>query len=137
MATTPDSNSKSVSNLSLTLKVNEIFYSLQGESSRTGLPTVFVRLTGCPLRCHYCDTEYAFYNGKKKTISEILHEIKITPVEYVCVTGGEPLAQKYCKALLNQLCVRMLGCSRFLASFANASRIVSANGVGSRSRAVR
>jgi 7-carboxy-7-deazaguanine synthase len=104
MAKTPDSDSGAVSNLSRTLKVNEIFYSLQGESSRTGLPTVFVRLTGCPLRCHYCDTEYAFYNGKKKTISEILHEIKITPVEYVCVTGGEPLAQKYCKALLNQLC---------------------------------
>ena len=104
MATTPVSDSGAVSNLSLTLKINEIFYSLQGESSRTGLPTVFVRLTGCPLRCHYCDTEYAFYNGKKKTISEILHEIKITPVEYVCVTGGEPLAQKYCKALLNQLC---------------------------------
>ena len=93
-----------MSDLSPSLKVNEIFYSLQGESSRIGLPTVFIRLTGCPLRCHYCDTEYAFYDGEKKTISEIIQEIKITPVEYVCVTGGEPLAQKYCNVLLSQLC---------------------------------
>jgi 7-carboxy-7-deazaguanine synthase len=87
-----------------TLVVNEIFFSLQGESSFTGLPTIFIRLTGCPLRCHYCDTEYAFHEGNKITIRNILQEISGYRTRYVTVTGGEPLAQRGCYDLLSQLC---------------------------------
>jgi 7-carboxy-7-deazaguanine synthase len=87
-----------------TLMINEIFFSLQGESTFTGLPTVFIRLTGCPLRCQYCDTEYAFYEGSKITIKNILIEISRYRTRYVTVTGGEPLAQKGCIDLLSQLC---------------------------------
>ena len=79
--------------------VNEIFYSLQGESSRVGLPTIFIRLTGCPLRCQYCDTEYAFTNGEKVSLKAILNKIKKFPTKYITVTGGEPLAQKSCYKL--------------------------------------
>ena len=87
-----------------TLRINEIFYSIQGESSRIGMPTVFVRLTGCPMRCTYCDTAYAFHDGQQKEIEEIIQEIKKFDTNYVTVTGGEPLAQKNCIDLMNQLC---------------------------------
>src|SRR3546814_19753939 len=86
------------------LRIHEIFYSLQGESSRIGLPTVFVRLTGCPMRCVYCDTAYAFHGGKSIELSEILAEVAKHGTRYVTVTGGEPLAQKECLILLQQLC---------------------------------
>lgn len=86
------------------LRVTEIFHSLQGESSRVGLPTVFVRLTGCPLRCVWCDTEYAFAGGEAMTITEILDRVAGYGCPTVCVTGGEPLAQKACSALLAALC---------------------------------
>ncbi len=76
------------------LKINEIFYSIQGESSFSGLPCVFVRLTYCNLRCSYCDTEYAFYNGKDMSLSEIIIEVKKHPTQLVMITGGEPLLQK-------------------------------------------
>lgn len=86
------------------LKVTEIFHSLQGEALQSGLPTVFVRLTGCPLRCTYCDSEYAFYGGEWMHYDEILAEIRKYDTKYVCVTGGEPLAQKRCKKFLKVLC---------------------------------
>ena len=86
------------------LKIHEIFYSLQGESSRVGLPTVFVRLTGCPMRCVYCDTAYAFSGGSNMEISDILVKVADYGTKYVTVTGGEPLAQKGCLVLLQQLC---------------------------------
>lgn len=90
--------------LQATLRVTEIFFSLQGETSRVGLPTVFVRLTGCPLRCGYCDTAYAFYGGNTMTLAAILSEVAQHAPRYVTVTGGEPLAQKNCRALLKELC---------------------------------
>lgn len=86
------------------LKIHEIFHSLQGESSRVGLPTVFVRLTGCPMRCVYCDTAYAFSGGSNMEISEILAKVAEYSTQYVTVTGGEPLAQKGCLVLLKELC---------------------------------
>lgn len=86
------------------LRVYEIFHSLQGESSRVGLPTVFVRLTGCPMRCVYCDTEYAFSGGGNMTLDEIMAQVASHGTKYVTVTGGEPLAQKACFDLLNRLC---------------------------------
>jgi 7-carboxy-7-deazaguanine synthase len=86
------------------LKVHEIFHSLQGESSRVGLPTVFVRLTGCPLRCGYCDTAYAFQGGQNLTQAQILERVAEYGAKYVTVTGGEPLAQKECLPLLTALC---------------------------------
>lgn len=86
------------------LRLTEIFYSLQGETKTVGLPTVFVRLTGCPLRCHYCDTAYAFHGGKKITIAEILAKVETYSPKYVTVTGGEPLVQKGCLELLASLC---------------------------------
>jgi 7-carboxy-7-deazaguanine synthase len=86
------------------LRVNEIFFSLQGESSRVGLPTVFIRLTGCPLRCGYCDTAYAFHEGKLRQIDEVMAEVGGFETRYVCVTGGEPLAQRNCLRLLSRLC---------------------------------
>jgi 7-carboxy-7-deazaguanine synthase len=89
-----------------TLRVTEIFHSIQGETSRVGLPTVFVRLTGCPLRCGYCDTAYAFHGGKTFTIGEILTEVARYGTRHVTVTGGEPLAQKACRALLTALADR-------------------------------
>jgi 7-carboxy-7-deazaguanine synthase len=90
----------------VTLRISEIFFSLQGEASRVGLPTVFVRLTGCPLRCTWCDTAYAFTGGSAMGIDEILAEVGRHPTRQVCVTGGEPLAQKHCLELLTALCDR-------------------------------
>jgi len=87
-----------------TLKINEIFHSLQGESRSSGYPTVFIRLTGCPLRCHYCDTAYAFHDGKLMTVATILDDVRPYQARYVTVTGGEPLAQKGCHTLLAGLC---------------------------------
>jgi 7-carboxy-7-deazaguanine synthase len=85
------------------LRITEIFYSLQGESSTVGIPTVFVRLTGCPLRCGYCDTAYAFTGGEKKSISNIIAEVESYGTRYVTVTGGEPLAQPACLELMTKL----------------------------------
>lgn len=90
----------------MSLKITEIFYSLQGETTTVGLPTVFVRLTGCPLRCHYCDTAYAFHGGKTTSFDAILGEISQYQTRYVTVTGGEPLAQPGCITLLKLLCDR-------------------------------
>jgi 7-carboxy-7-deazaguanine synthase len=86
------------------LKITEIFFSIQGEAVFSGWPTVFVRLTGCPLRCQYCDTAYAFTGGEWRTIAEIEAEVRRHATPYVCVTGGEPLAQPRCIALLTALC---------------------------------
>lgn len=86
------------------LRITEIFHSLQGEADSIGWPTVFVRLTGCPLRCTWCDTEYAFHGGAWRDIEAILDEVGRRGVRHVCVTGGEPLAQKRCLALLTRLC---------------------------------
>jgi 7-carboxy-7-deazaguanine synthase len=86
------------------LKITEIFFSLQGEADTVGIPTVFVRLTGCPLRCQYCDTAYAFHGGEWRTLDEILGEVGRHGTRYVCVTGGEPLAQRACFPLLERLC---------------------------------
>ncbi len=86
------------------LKITEIFHSLQGEALQAGLPTVFVRLTGCPLRCTYCDSEYAFYGGEWMHFDDILAEVRKYATPHVCVTGGEPLAQKRCAELLSILC---------------------------------
>jgi 7-carboxy-7-deazaguanine synthase len=86
------------------LRVNEIFYSLQGEADAVGFPTVFIRLTGCPLRCQYCDTEYAFHAGEWFDLDAILDTTRGYGARHVCVTGGEPLAQPNCIALLARLC---------------------------------
>lgn len=88
------------------LRITEIFHSLQGETRTAGLPTVFVRLTGCPLRCGYCDTAYAFSGGVLRTLDSIVDEVAGYAPRYVCVTGGEPLAQKECLPLLTALCER-------------------------------
>jgi len=87
----------------LSLRVTEIFLSLQGETSRVGLPTVFVRLTGCPLRCGYCDTAYAFHGGESLQLDDIMRRVALYGVPYVTLTGGEPLAQKHAPLLLRQL----------------------------------
>lgn len=87
-----------------TLRITEIFRSLQGESDRIGWPTVFVRLTGCPLRCVYCDTAYAFTGGQRQTVTEILQTVTQFQTDTICVTGGEPLAQPACLDLLAALC---------------------------------
>jgi 7-carboxy-7-deazaguanine synthase len=87
-----------------TLRVTEVFHSLQGETRRVGLPTVFVRLTGCPLRCRYCDTPYAFHGGRRMSLEEVLVAVGQYATRYVTVTGGEPLAQPACLALLTRLC---------------------------------
>lgn len=86
-----------------TLRITEIFHSLQGESNTVGIPTVFVRLTGCPLRCQYCDTEYAFHGGTLREVDDILAEVAGFGANHVTVTGGEPLAQPGCIGLLAQL----------------------------------
>lgn len=86
------------------LKINEIFFSIQGESSWVGYPTVFIRTTGCNLRCKYCDTTYAYYEGSMQSVGEILSAVRATGARYVCVTGGEPLLQPNVHVLLKQLC---------------------------------
>ena len=86
------------------LKVTETFYSLQGEADASGWPTFFIRLTGCPLRCRYCDTEYAFHGGQWRGIDALVEEARVSGAHRVCVTGGEPLAQKNCLKLLARLC---------------------------------
>lgn len=86
------------------LKITEIFRSLQGEADSVGIPTVFVRLTGCPLRCQYCDTAYAFHGGEWRTLDEVVARVRELNATHVCVTGGEPLAQKNCLPLLTRLC---------------------------------
>lgn len=86
------------------LRISEVFLSIQGEADAVGWPTVFVRLTGCPLRCVWCDTEYAFHGGQWHDIDEIVEEVARQGVQHVCVTGGEPLAQKRCPILLRKLC---------------------------------
>lgn len=87
-----------------TLRITEIFYSLQGETRTAGLPTVFVRLTGCPLRCQYCDTAYAFNGGQLQSLDDIFERVAAYRPRHVCVTGGEPLAQPNCIPLLARLC---------------------------------
>lgn len=86
------------------LRITEIFHSVQGEAGSVGWPTVFVRLTGCPLRCGYCDTTYAFHGGRRLTVAATLAEVAAHGTRHVCVTGGEPLAQRGCLALVKQLC---------------------------------
>jgi 7-carboxy-7-deazaguanine synthase len=86
------------------LRITEIFHSLQGEADAVGWPTVFVRLTGCPLRCVWCDTEYAFHGGQWRAVADIVQEVAKYKTHHVCVTGGEPLAQKRCLDLLRTLC---------------------------------
>jgi 7-carboxy-7-deazaguanine synthase len=96
MNTSPDRSAK--------LRITEIFHSLQGESTRVGLPTVFIRLTGCPLRCTWCDTTYSFTGGETTTVDDVLKKVAAFDCPTVCVTGGEPLAQKGCLSLLAALC---------------------------------
>ena len=86
------------------LKITETFVSIQGEADAVGWPTLFIRLTGCPLRCRYCDTEYAFYGGEWQTVDALVNRARGSSVRHVCVTGGEPLAQKSCLELLTRLC---------------------------------
>jgi len=100
--TVADRSAESAEGLA-TLRVTEIFHSLQGETSRSGLPTVFVRLTGCPLRCGYCDTAYAFHGGESLALDEILSRVAAYGTQYVTLTGGEPLAQKHAPLLLRRL----------------------------------
>ncbi|HRO88354.1 MAG TPA: radical SAM protein, partial [Chiayiivirga sp.] len=88
----------------LRLRITEVFVSLQGEARDAGWPTVFIRLTGCPLRCTYCDTAYAFHGGEWRSIESLLAQTRAFGVRHVCVTGGEPLAQKRCLPLLERLC---------------------------------
>jgi 7-carboxy-7-deazaguanine synthase len=86
------------------LRITEVFASIQGESTWVGLPTVFVRLTGCPLRCSWCDTAYAFTGGESRSLDEVLADVARHGLKHVCVTGGEPLSQKGCLPLLSALC---------------------------------
>lgn len=103
-APVPESAAPAAETPSGRLRVSEIFHSIQGEADAVGWPTVFVRLTGCPLRCVWCDTEYAFHGGQWRDIDAILAEVAGYGARHVCVTGGEPLAQKRCLALLARLC---------------------------------
>lgn len=104
MATPPSPDMLAQSQTQTELRINEIFLSLQGESAKVGLPTIFIRLTGCPLRCRYCDTAYAFHDGEKQSIDSIIKNISQYRTRHVCVTGGEPLAQRQCHDLLTRLC---------------------------------
>ncbi len=90
--------------LVVALRITEIFFSIQGESATVGYPTVFVRLTGCPMRCSYCDTAYAFHGGEKRELADILADVAQYKTKHVTVTGGEPLAQPECHALMSALC---------------------------------
>lgn len=105
------------------LKITEVFLSLQGESTRVGLPTVFVRLTGCPLRCQYCDTTYAFHGGQWRDLEALIDEVRAFGVPQVCVTGGEPLAQKACFELLRRLCDAGLSVSLETSGAIDASEV--------------
>ena len=104
MTVTPEKKLAQRSEQQARLKITEIFFSLQGEARNVGLPTVFIRLTGCPLRCGYCDTEYAFTGGEWMDTESIINEVKKYNTSFITVTGGEPLAQKNCIGLLKQLC---------------------------------
>lgn len=104
MMYTPVTRELAADVLGKTLRINEIFYSLQGETAKSGLPTTFIRLTGCPLRCTYCDTEYAFHSGEKLSIAQIMQTVSENRTRHVTVTGGEPLAQNTCHDLLTHLC---------------------------------
>ena len=121
------------------LRINEIFHSLQGEADAVGFPTVFVRLTGCPLRCQYCDTEYAFHNGDWRDIDGIVAEVRQFRAAHVCVTGGEPLAQPNCLRLLTRLCdagfdvsLETSGALDIAAVDARVARVVDVKTPGSR-----
>jgi 7-carboxy-7-deazaguanine synthase len=121
------------------LKITEIFYSLQGEADTVGFPTVFVRLTGCPLRCQYCDTAYAFHGGEWLGVEQVLGRVAEFAPRYVCVTGGEPLAQKNCLPLLEQLCdagyrvsIETSGAMPLAAVDARVIRVVDVKTPGSR-----
>ncbi|MBI2295408.1 MAG: 7-carboxy-7-deazaguanine synthase QueE [Betaproteobacteria bacterium] len=115
--------SGAASSLEQTLRITEIFFSLQGETSRVGLPTVFVRLTGCPLRCGYCDTAYAFTGGESMTLADILGRVAEFKARYVTVTGGEPLAQQSCFSLLKELCDRGYSVSLETSGALDVSRV--------------
>ena len=107
------------------IKVTEVFHSLQGEAAFSGWPTVFIRLTGCPLRCQYCDTAYAFHGGEWRSIRELAEQAASFGTPYVCVTGGEPLAQPRCHALLTALCDRGLDVSLETCGAMDISRVDS------------
>ncbi len=124
------------------LRINEIFHSLQGEADSVGFPTVFVRLTGCPLRCQYCDTEYAFHAGDWHDIDAVLEKVRGFQARHVCVTGGEPLAQPGCLTLLSRLCdlgfevsLETSGALDIAAVDPRASRVVDVKTPGSRESA--
>ena len=102
--TAPETRQRSQTAVEASLRITEIFHSLQGEARDAGVPTVFVRLTGCPLRCVYCDTEYAFTGGRRMAMDAVLDAVRAHPARHVCVTGGEPLAQPACAVLVQQLC---------------------------------
>ena len=105
MSTRPDTvEAPGSTGAAVRLRITEIFFSLQGETSRVGLPTAFVRLTGCPLRCGYCDTAYAFHGGRMMDVDAVLAEVAAFDAHWVTVTGGEPLAQRACLDLLRALC---------------------------------
>ena len=124
------------------LRINEIFHSLQGEADAVGFRTVFVRLTGCPLRCQYCDTEYAFHNGDWHEIDAIVASVTEFGVRHVCVTGGEPLAQPNCLTLLTRLCdagfdvsLETSGAMNIAAVDTRVARVVDVKTPGSREAA--
>ena len=105
------------------LRITETFHSLQGEADAVGWPTFFIRLTGCPLRCHYCDTSYAFQGGEWRSVDGLVEEARTTDARHVCVTGGEPLAQKSCLALLTALCDAGFAVSLETSGAIDASRV--------------
>jgi 7-carboxy-7-deazaguanine synthase len=124
------------------LRINEIFHSLQGEADAVGYPTVFVRLTGCPLRCQYCDTEYAFHAGDWLALDSIVEAVRGYGAQHVCVTGGEPLAQPNCLKLLERLCdagflvsLETSGALDIAAVDARVSRVVDVKTPGSQEAA--
>jgi len=124
------------------LRINEVFHSLQGEADAVGYPTVFVRLTGCPLRCQYCDTEYAFHAGDWLALDSIVDAVRGYGAQHVCVTGGEPLAQPNCLKLLERLCdagflvsLETSGALDIAAVDARVSRVVDVKTPGSQEAA--
>jgi 7-carboxy-7-deazaguanine synthase len=124
------------------LRINEIFHSLQGEADAVGFRTVFVRLTGCPLRCQYCDTEYAFHNGDWHDIDAVIATVQGFDARHVCVTGGEPLAQPNCLTLLTRLCdegfdvsLETSGAMNIAAVDTRVARVVDVKTPGSREAA--